>query len=146
MQYQTFVTELAKASGHQLDPNQAACRLQNDQGLDVLVIEQGHHDGEAYLMSEVMAAPADLTLRDAVNKTFLQMNGVLEELPDTRITYNPQTDHYLVIRSTRDAEEAMAVCEELILLAERLRDMISEVAKEKADMDSAAGHDRSMSV
>lgn len=146
MQYQTFVTELAAASGHPLDPTQAACRLQDEQGRDVLIIEQGHHDGEAYLMSEVLAAPADVMLRDAINKTFLQMNGVLEELPDTRITYNPQSDHYLVIRTTRDSESPMTVCEELISLADRLRNMITEVVKDKAELDGQIGSGGSMSV
>lgn len=146
MQYQTFVTEVATASGHLLDPTQAACRLQDEQGRDVLIIEQGHHDGEAYLMSEIMAAPADVMLRDAVNKTFLQMNGVLEELPDTRITYNPQSDYYLLIRTTRTSETPMIICEELISLADRLRNMIAEVIKDKAELDEQIGANRSLSV
>lgn len=146
MQYETFVTQLAAASGHNFDVGQPICRLQDDNGLDVLIVERGHHDGEAYLMSEVGPASTDKTLSDAINRTFLQMNGALEELPDSRITYNPQTEHYLVMRSTQGVEDPLGVCEDLILLAARLRGLLEEVSQENADQQASNQHHSAFSV
>ena len=146
MNYETFVTDLAATSGMALDHKSAVCRLQDDDGTDVLIIEQGQQDGEAYLMSEVARAPASVALRSAVSQTFLQMNGVLEELPDIRITFNPETEFYLVIRDTKGVTEPAPVCEELIALASRLRNLMAEVLKSSGELDEATPSQSNLSV
>lgn len=146
MKYQEFVSKLASSSGIPLDSSAPACRLQNDEGMDVLIIEEGNDDGEAYLMSEIASAPSDLVLRDAVSKTLLQLNGVLEELPDVRLTFNPGTNCYLAIRGTQGDVDPVTVCEDLVAFADSVKRIIEEASKEKTSLDGANYGAQTLSV
>ena len=146
MQYEEFVSKLASSTGIKLDQYASACRLQNDEGVDVLIIERGNQDGEAYLMSEIASSPSDLVLRDAVNKTLLQINGVLEELPEVRVSFNPETDRYLAIRGTQGDVDPATVCEDLLAFADSVRRIIEDASAERATLDGTSFGAQTLSV
>ena len=139
-----FVQRLCTETGMELKADDNTVVLQDDDGRDRLVFEQGRRDGALYLIAPVCGF-VDPSVAEPTHLMLLQCNADTDDFGDVRIGADPNREIYVLMRRIDALEadlHAGAACDAMLERADRLAEAIrelqgSETAPVASDADPA---------